>query len=504
MAEISNVFVLMLENHSFDNIFAMSGIPGIRAARVADKNSYGGQDYPVQDGAPTNMPTDPGHEFLDVFEQLAGPNAVFNPNRQYASPILNSGFVSNYARTTTEGKPPQPGDFGKIMACFNTPAQLPVICQLAKEFAICDQWFSSLPGPTWPNRFFVHGASSAGLDHSPTDTELAEWDTIEGFTYPNGSIYDALNRASIKWRLYNDNKDADNDKPENRGGSIAQVAALKGIRLDLVKSLKDFASDLQAAYPYKYTFIEPNYGNILNGTYEDGSSQHPMDDVHGGESLIKLVYEAIRNSPLWNTSLLIVVYDEHGGFYDSCIPGPACAPNDVKGHSEYNKFGFDFTQLGVRVPAVIVSPLIPAGTVDHTIYDHASVPATLERLWNLKPLTARDMNAADVLGLLTLASPRTDCPARLVDPVPPAVKATPPPAGAEPAVTDDRPLPTSGNVRGFLAIAAKTELELSSGTDDNKAAIVQDHHNVKTRGLAKNYVAAIMAKVGMARAGGGS
>jgi phospholipase C len=124
MAKVTNVFVLMMENHSFDNIFAMSGIAGIRAASVTDKNAYNGQDYSVQDGALANMPTDPGHEFLDVFEQLAGPSAVFNPNQQYASAILNSGFVSNYATTTTEGKPPQPGDVGKIMACLETICDL--------------------------------------------------------------------------------------------------------------------------------------------------------------------------------------------------------------------------------------------------------------------------------------------------------------------------------------------------------------------------------------------
>ncbi len=155
MADIMHVFVLMLENHSFDNIFAMSRIPGIKAATAADQNSYKGQDYTVQDGAPVSMPTDPGHEFLDVFEQLAGPGAVFNPNQQYAPEISRSGFVSNYATTTTEGKAPQLADYGKIMACFDTPKQLSVIYQLALEFAICDQWFSSLPGPTWPNRFFV-------------------------------------------------------------------------------------------------------------------------------------------------------------------------------------------------------------------------------------------------------------------------------------------------------------------------------------------------------------
>src|SRR6185312_5827831 len=272
--------------------------------------------------------------FLDVFEQMAGAGVVFNPSQQYPAALPMSGFVSNYSTTNSDGKPSSPADYGKIMACFDTPKQLPVIYQLATEFAVCDQWFSSLPGPTWPNRFFVHGASSAGLDHSPTDTEMAEWDTIDGFQYPNGSIYDALNNAGIKWRLYNDQKGG----PDSLGGSIAQVAALKGIRLDLVHSLAKFASDLKATYPYQYTFIEPNYGNILNNSFTGGSSQHPMDDVHGGEVLIKTVYEAIRNSPIWNSSLLVITYDEHGGFYDSCAPGSVTAPGDGD-PNKYNKYG---------------------------------------------------------------------------------------------------------------------------------------------------------------------
>jgi phospholipase C len=152
------------------------------------------------------------------------------------------------------------------------------------------------------------------------------------------------------------------------------------------------------------------------------------------------------------------------------------------------------------VPAVVVSPLIPAGTVDHTPYDHASVPATLERLFEFAALTARDEKAADVLGLLKLPTPRIDCPATLVNPAPPTVTVAAAPSGVEPSVTDDQPLPTSGNVRGFLAIAAKTDLELSAGTDAEKAAIVQNHHKIKTRGNAKNYVTGVMAKVDVARA----
>lgn len=111
---ITNVFVLMLENHSFDHIFAMSGIPGIRAATTADSNKYYGQTYFVKDGAPASMTTDPGHEFADVAEQLFADNG---------------GFAINYATSLSEDTGvPAKDHIGDIMACFHTPTQLPVIC----------------------------------------------------------------------------------------------------------------------------------------------------------------------------------------------------------------------------------------------------------------------------------------------------------------------------------------------------------------------------------------
>jgi phospholipase C len=481
---ISNVFVLMLENHSFDNIFALSGIPGIVAATAADSNSYDGQVYHVKGDAPPAMVSDPGHEFQDVVEQLAGAGAVYPAGGPYPA-INNAGYVSNYATSTTENKgvlPPK-DKIGDIMACFNTPEQLPVIYQLATEFAICDHWFSSLPGPTWPNRFFVHGASSAGLDHSPSTSDMLTWETVSGFTYPNGSIYDAMNKANIKWRLYV-------DKNGPLAGSIPQVSALKGIQVTDVHSLTGFASDLQGPYPYAYTFIEPNYGDITGGTYAGGSSQHPMDGVHGGERLIKTVYEAIRNSPHWSSSVLIIIYDEHGGFYDSVVPGEAPAPND-NSPSTLNDFGFDFKQFGVRVPAVVVSPLIPKGTVDHTVYDHASVPATLERLYNMPPLTERDQKANDIRHLFSLPTPRTDCPAQLNDPAPAA-------ASVESVdITDitQEPLPQSGNMLGFMRNLLKADLETSSGNEAEKAAIIAKFDNIKTNADADAYANYVMAKI---------
>ena len=151
---------------------------------------------------------------------------------------------------------------------------------------------------------------------------MVGWETPGlGFTYPHGSIYDAVSRAGLTWRIYNDDTDAYSDDPQDGSvfGAIPQVSALKGVTLLDANSLTHFAADLQSPYTIQYTFIEPNYGDITS-SYRGGSSQHPMDDVYGGEGLIKAVYEAIRNSPVWDTSLLIIIYDEHGGFYDSVPP----------------------------------------------------------------------------------------------------------------------------------------------------------------------------------------
>jgi phospholipase C len=495
--QVANVFVVMLENHSFDNMFAMSGIPGIVAASTADSNSYNGVTYPVGSPAPVSMPTDPGHEFLDVVEQLCGQGATYQAGQPYP-PINNSGFAANYATSTTEGPPAPPpaADIGDIMLCFDTPAQLPVTYQLATEFALCDHWFSSLPGPTWPNRFFVHGASSAGLDHSPTTEQMAEWELPGfGFAYPHGSIFDALTAANLKWRLYNDSANQFSDDPQNGSiaGAIPQVSSLKGVTMLDVNSLAHFASDLQNPYDFQYTFIEPNYGNVTNGSYAGGSSQHPMDDVYGGEALVKAVYEAIRNSPLWYASLLIVTYDEHGGFYDSVVPAPAPAPND-NSPSTYNQYGFTFQQYGVRVPGIVVSPSIPAGVVDHTLYDHASVPATLERVFGFGSLTQRDAQANDVRPLLSLSAPRTDCPTTLDNPVRSAA-AKPALSLRDQAARNQQPVPETGNLPGFLGVMLKTDLELSAATPAEQAVIVENFKQIKTRGEAEAYIQTVFAKL---------
>jgi phospholipase C len=493
---VDNVFVLMLENHSFDNIFAFSGIKGITVATSADTNSYNGTPYAVGSPAPPAMPTDPGHEFSDTVEQLCGEKVVHTPWQPYNKPIANSGFVANYATTKTEitsNNPslPTPAEYGDIMLCFDTPNELPVIYQLATTFAVCDQWHASIPGPTWPNRFFVHGASSAGWTDSPKSTQIAAWEVPGfGFTYPSGSsIYDKLAAAGLTWRIYV-------DENGTTLGGIPQVSSLKGITYEVnTNSFASFAEDVSGPYPYTYTFLEPNYGDVLGGSYTGGSSQHPMDSMARGEALIKATYEAIRNSPLWERSLLIITYDEHGGFYDSVAPGAATPPGDGSPNDlSINSGGFLFDWYGVRVPAVIVSPLIPLGTVDHTLYDHASVPATVESLYSLSHMTDRDAGANNVLHLLSLTTPRTDCPTVLNNPVMQA--SAPAPA----ALSTGRPLPQTGSTQGFLQILAKTDVELTRGDPAEIAAIQERVREITTVGQAEAYAKEVMAKAKLARA----
>ncbi len=479
---IQHVFVLMMENHSFDNMLALSGIPGIIAATTSNSNAYNGTTYSVQGNAPGSMPTDPGHEFTDVVEQLAGQGASYPPQGQYP-PINNSGFAANYATTTSEGPAPPAADIGEVMMSFDTPSQLPVLFELASQFVVCDQWFASLPGPTWPNRFFLHGASSNGLDHSPSNAEIAEWESVDGFRYPNGSIFDAMTARNITWRLYHDTSGPIE-------GSVSQVSAIHNIQLWDIHDLSAFQSDVQSgSYPYQYTFIEPNYGDLVNGSYDGGSSQHPMDGVTNGEALIAKVYESIRNSPLWMSSMLIVTYDEHGGFYDHFAPGPAQPPDD--GGNKYNEFGFTFAQYGVRVPAVIVSPLLPS-YVDHTAYDHASVLASLEWLFGMPPLTSRDAKANTIHGMIPSTAPRTDCPTKLNPLPPPAAQGRFAPAAL--AARELEPVPDRSSLMGTLGVLLKAETQLAT-TSAERAAAIARFQSIRTRGDARKYLHDVMAKV---------
>ncbi|QSR85768.1 phosphoesterase [Methylacidimicrobium sp. B4] len=413
--KIQHVFVLMLENRSFDHLLGFSDITGVDASTGQPTRINNLMGHPSSNIDPRTSATipaatpadfalsaeagDPGHEFEDVLEQLVGAGAVYAPGKPYP-PITNSGFVANYRR---HGAP-----FPEKPMQVYTPEQLPILNLLAREFAVCDSWFSSLPGPTWPNRLFVHAASSAGLDNSPRGWEAATRTLLDGYRFENGTLYDRLEEKCLEWLVF-------------KGDETPQVLSLSGMDLNLLEGrFQDFPhfrdSVNHPAFSASYCFIEPNYGNILPltpGDFTCGSSQHPLDDVTRGERLIKEVYEAVRNSPHWESSLLILTYDEHGGFFDHVLPPPAVPPGDHATDEENGQVHFDFSQLGPRVPAVVISPWIPRNTIDHLPYDHSSVVKTVTELFSLKSLTNRDRAANSLCHLLSLAVPRTDAPTEL-------------------------------------------------------------------------------------------
>ncbi|MGB8113156.1 MAG: alkaline phosphatase family protein [Candidatus Sulfotelmatobacter sp.] len=480
---VQHVFVLMLENRAFDHMLGFAAITGrdaetgqptqVKGLTGSESNVFNGSPYSVSKGADNVMPVDPGHEFTNVLEQLCG--AGVNYPRGGAYPAIDkSGFVASYVGSGGSAAP------GEIMKCFS-PDQLPVLVALAQEFAICDNWHASMPGPTWPNRMFVHAASSGGLDHSPTNQEIVEWETIGGFPFKAGSIFDTVKHKGLAFRLY-------------AGDDFPMAAALKGISLFDIHHYSDFAGDLgKTSFPYNYVFIEPSY-DVLN-EYRNSTSQHPLTDVTLGEGLIKETYEAIRKSAIWETSVLIITWDEHGGFYDHVTPPAAVAPGDSSPNDKYSQYGFTFEQYGPRVPAVVVSPLIPKNTIDHRLYDHASVPAMIETVFGLSPLTARDRQANGPQQLLSLSEARPDTPMTLPSPAGAAR------AGMSMAVPDldtstaSRPDETvnQGTLPVILNAALRQDLEMSP--PEERAEILKRVQSIKTREQARKYLADVQKKL---------
>jgi phospholipase C len=416
---VEHIFVLMLENRAFDHMFGFSGITGIDIAgnptfvdgadQTRDKNvnPVTGADVPVStpaDLALKDVDVDPGHEFEHTLVALCGEGATYTPGPGGYPQITNSGFIANYHDNGSNA--PE-----RIMHCY-TAEQLPVLNALAREFAICDKWFSSLPGPTWPNRFFLLAASSGGLDGSPSTADIISATTVDGYRFSNGNVFDLLDHYCIEWKIF-------------EGDEFPVSFALSGMNLNALqgrfKDFEDFESELsESNFGPQFVFIEPKYGahsfDVTGpGDFTCGNSMHPLDDVTRAERLVKTVYEAIRNSPHWEKSMLVVVFDEHGGFYDHVAPPAAVPPGDTITQS-YVQNHFQFDQLGVRVPALIISPYIRMGVIDHTQYDHTSMLASVERLFGMKSLTERDKAASDFLHLLSLESPREDTPTVLPDP----------------------------------------------------------------------------------------
>lgn len=399
-SKIEHIVVLMLENRSFDSMLGrlypksstFDGLAGNETNPL-----FGGNDISVWRSSATvsadmSVPTpDPGEFWTDINMQLFGLDG--KPGNQV--PPMN-GFVNNYVR---QASPPQDSHRPEAVMHYYIEDQIPVISQLAKQYAVCDQWFASAPCQTWPNRFFVHTATAGGYENnSPVH-----------FPYLMNTIFNRLNEAGKDWGIYF------HDFPQTL--TLANLWTY----LDHFHDFGEFSQHAAAGTLPAYSFIEPRYFPDV----ELPNDQHPPHNVGMGEKLIADVYNAVRNAPTWNKTLLIITYDEHGGCFDHAPPPLAVPPDNTCPQP----FGFD--RYGVRVPTVLVSPYIRPGTILRVApdgglphngppypYDHTSIVATLRKCFNLgAPLTNRDAAAPDVESVLNLDTPDNNGPAT-VTPLP--------------------------------------------------------------------------------------
>jgi phospholipase C len=455
--KIEHIVVLMMENRSFDCMLGglHSKSPEFEGLSGTETNPlHGHPDVFIwsdngTDSEPMSIPTpDPGELWNDINMQLFGLDG--KPGNQAPS---MKGFVNNYVRQNDQ---PSGSYKPESIMHFYKSNQLPVISQLARQFAVCDQWFASAPCQTWPNRFFLHTGTAGGYENnSPPHPP-----------YLMTTIFNRLNETNKSWGIYY------HDFP--------QSLTLNNLwpHLDHFRFFDAFKEHAENGKLPAYSFIEPRYFPDVKLP----NDQHPPHHVGLGEELIAEVYNAVRNSPTWKKTLLIITYDEHGGCYDHVPPPVAVPPDNTRPQS----FGFD--RYGVRVPAVIVSPFIKPGTILRAVtdgnlphngppypFDHTSVIATLRKCFNLGgPLTQRDAVAPDLESVLNLDTPSNDGPAMVT-----SLPYTIPPDKLKTALN----APLNGFQKAILETAAHLPTLGFATGEENFSQKIEDHVEKLVNGI---------------------
>jgi phospholipase C len=378
---LKHIVVLMMSSRSFDHM--LGGLirknPAIDGLTGNESNpDTNGEIVKVRPNAQFQGQLDPGpdHRFPAVDLQIFGGS---QGDRRVAN---MQGFVKDYFTQTNDVNRSH-----DIMNYF-TPDKLPVLTTLATEFAVFNGWFSSVPGPAICNRAFAHYGTSFGQ---------VGMDNFYGLDSAP-SIYERMIRAGHATTIY---------YYDQQSSTMETVNLLRNQR-QIFATYSDFLGDCTAGSLPKYSYVEPNHndhagpggGSIL------ANDQHPGHNVQEGERFIASVFNAIRANPdLWATTALLITYDQHGGIYDHVVP-PPCTPDGYSATAKDTGTGkaFAFDRLGVRVPAVLVSPWIPRGTVvSGRIFEHASIPATVTShfLGNFDGCTRREKEANPFLDLLS-------------------------------------------------------------------------------------------------------
>ena len=389
---VDTIIVLVQENRSFDSYFShlgpYAGRTDIEAASDATTNpDTTGGTHPYMHG-PHLCVLDTNHEWLGTHQEYDG-------GAMDGFYIANDGWL--------DGTLPPGGtalEDGERAMWWYDETDLPFYYALATSFAIADHYFSSLLGPTWPNRDYLYAASSFGVvDNRVPNLSAAPYPDVDS------SIFDRLEKAHVSWNIFTDGVPG----PTVLFG--AGLAARWG--RDPVLPMSEFFTRAAAGTLPQVVFVEPHLGDNKS-TQND---EHPPADIQIGQQFVASVVFALFASPQWRHSALFLTYDEHGGFYDHVPPPTACAPDDHAPIVPLGASTYDgFARYGIRVPLTVVSPYARPGYVSHVVFDHTSILRFIETRFALPALTARDANADPLLDLFDFAAPPADPPANLASP----------------------------------------------------------------------------------------
>ncbi len=389
-----HVVVVMMENHSFDNLLGDLS----RTRGYVDGLTFDSAGNPLN----SNPGAEPGDAEVKAF---ALEDTAQRKNVTQSWPAtheqIDGGKMDGFVRTAKGTEDPMG---------YYTPEVLPFAYSLASQFTVANRWFCSVPGPTYPNRRFLLAGTAFGGTVTNTQALLDA-------PFGQRTIFDGLSDHGVSWADYF------TDIPMTLTIPSSFVR-----HIDHHHRLEKFFQECEAGTLPAVSFVDPAMGALssivasiggLPGLVKDAlkllgvneqlleppsETEEDPDDMYYGELWAHKVVEAVLNSPAWRRTLLIYTYDEHGGYYDHVPPPAAIPPDDTPAKLEGGATGA-YDMYGPRVPAVVVSPYSRAEGASSTIYDHTSVLATIESKWNLPALTKRDANAATVMDCLDLSRP---------------------------------------------------------------------------------------------------
>jgi phospholipase C len=436
-----HLVVLLFENRSFDNIYGylygpqgsplpagqtFEGLNATTSNRAADGTLIGAHPYFGATDEIYSAPTpNAGEQYPHLNTQLFGivdpasnasstdsaMRAPFNAPATARTPDM-SGFVIDYANNyhAATGQHLPPDQLAQIMGSY-TPAMLPVLSTLAREFAIYDHWHAAVPSQTFANRSFFHASTSSGFVINKGAQGFGKW--VDPSLNNAPTIFNRLESAGLSWAIY-----FDESQLLSLTGLI-HASQLQPFWKTNFRTMSQFHEDAATGRLPAYSFIEPR-------TIYNHNDMHPpigkltqqtvdgkvvvgggISDVRAGELLLHEVYSSIKESASVGGSnalntMLLVAFDETGGTFDH-VPPPSAAPPDRSGPGEQ---GFAFDRLGVRVPALAISAYTRAGTVINDQMHHGAVIRTLCERYDLPHLTERDRTARSLRNAISLPAAR--------------------------------------------------------------------------------------------------